>query len=237
MAAAALALLLLLAAVSTTLTLTPAPGEPALTPSPSPASGRGAEGEGTPTAEAIVARDLSGRCVPEPGRAACDPVRAALWAGDVEAWRTWAAARGEPPPTPAQVQTATINLRLGAGDPAARIDLARATGQPLPLITAVRLRLLNGRALVTGVELSNLGTAPADLSGVEVAGGAARLAPGTALPPGGRCAVGVGSTSPCPLAPAGPGLAGAFVPVLLVPGEAVHLRAPDGRLLDEFVLP
>jgi hypothetical protein len=236
-AAAALALLLLLAAVSTTLTLTPAPGEPALTPSPSPASGRRAGGEGTPTAEAIVARDLSGRCVPEPGRAACDPVRAALWAGDVEAWRTWAAARGDPPPTPAQVQTATINLRLGAGDPAARIDLARATGQPLLLITAVRLRLLNGRALVTGVELSNPGAAPADLSGVEVAGGAARLAPGTALPPGGRCAVGVGSTSPCPLAPAGPGLAGAFVPVLLVPGEAVHLRAPDGRLLDEFVLP
>jgi hypothetical protein len=25
--------------------------------------------------------------------------------------------------------------------------------------------------------------------------------------------------------------------VLLVPGEAVHLRAPDGHLLDEFVLP
>ncbi len=181
-------------------------------------------------AEVIVPRDLSGRCIPEPGRSACDPLRAALWAGDPAAWRAWAAARGEPPPTPAQVEAATVTLRLSAGDPAARIDLARATGQPLPLVIAVRLRLLNGRTLVTGLEIGNLGVQAAELSGVEVAGGA-RLAAGTTLPPGGRCVVGAGSGPPgCPLL-------GAFVPVLLGPGEAVRLRGADGHPLDEFVLP
>lgn len=185
----------------------------------------------TPTAaEVVVPRDLSGRCIPEPGRTACDPLRAALWSGDPAAWREWAAARGEPPPTSAQVQAATIILRLSAGDPAARIDLARATGQPLPLITAVRLRLLDGRALVTGLEISNLGAQAADLSDVEVAGGAARLAAGATLPAGGRCTVGAGGAAACPLL-------GAFVPVLLGPGETLRLRVTDGHPLDEFVLP
>lgn len=238
-ATAALALLLLIATAVATLTdrwgrAPSSISSPALTLTP-PASAtpgvRVGEGQGAGAiAEAIVARDLSGRCIPEPGRSVCDPLRAALWTGDLEAWRAWAAARGEPPPTPAQVQTATITLRLSAGDPAARIDLARATGQPLPLITAVRLRLLNGRALVTGLEIGNLGTTAADLSGVEVVGGAARLAAGATLPPGARCAVGADGASPCPTA-------GAFVPLLLAPGEAVRLRAVDGRLLDEFPLP
>ncbi len=246
-AAAALALLLLLTAVVATLTerwggapsatasptpagTTPPAASPPTASPPATATPVTPSATPAPAAEALLARDLSGRCIPEPGRPACDPLRAALWAGDPAAWREWTAARGEPPLTPAQVQTATITLRLSAGDPAARIDLARATGQPLPLITGVRLRLLNGRTLVTGLEIANLGAVAAELSGVEVAGGAARLATGATLPPGERCAVGAGAAGPCPLA-------GAFVPVLLGPGEAVRLRAPDGRLLDEFVLP
>lgn len=201
----------------------------AATAPPAPAS-PASLASATPPEQRLV-RDLTGRCLPEPGKRECDALRAGLWAGDPETWRRWAALRGEPPPSAAQVQTATIDMRLAAGDPVARADLARATGRPLPLIAALHVQAERGGPQVVALELVNLGAAAADLSGVMLPGGG-RIAAGATLTPGRHCTVGpAAGAAACPFTVTGAGR------LTAVPGDHLRLLTADGRELDDFVVP
>lgn len=210
-------LAILVALITGHRTEAPGPAVPSPTPTPAPA--------------VWLARDLTGRCPPEPGMAACDPVRTALWAGDVAAWQDWAARQGEPRLTADEARGRAIAMRLAAGDPAARADLARATGQPLLVIAGVQARRDGDAVHIDAVEIVNLGSAPADLAGVTVPG-FTTLGGGAALAAGQRCALGpaaAGAACPVTSPPTGP--------LTAAPGDHVPLRDAGGRILDDYVVP
>ena len=176
-------------------------------------------------------RELGGVCVTAQPGVPCDPLTAALWAGDTEAWRQWAALNGEAPPTAAAVWERTIKLRLGAGDVAARVEMARILSQPLPVIVAVEREGEGRGGRLTTLLIDNLGAAPADLSGATVAG-VGRFAPGVRLAPGQRCTVTLGGDNAgCPLTGTAAELPNP------ARGATLRLTAADGRELDAFQLP
>lgn len=182
--------------------------------------------------ERRLARDLSGACLPEPGQAACDALRAGLWSGDIDTWRRWAELRGEPAPTPAQVLARTVAMRLAVNDPAARQDLARRDGQALPVIAGVVVRVEAGRQRTVAVEIVNLGVATADLSGASIAGTDVRIPAGASLAPGQRCTLGsAAADGACPFS------AGRLDTLDGAAGTRLRLLAADGRELDSFVVP
>lgn len=185
----------------------------------------------TPVQRRIV-RDLNGGCLPEPGKGACDALRAGLWSGDMDTWRQWAALRGEAAPAPAQVQAGAIDMRLAAGDPQARASVARAAGRALPVIAGVQVREAGGVRELMGMEIANLGVAAADLSGVVVPGAPGRIAAGATLAAGQRCVIGpAAGEAACAFGVTG------MMAVDVAAGDHLRLIAPDGRELDEFVMP
>ncbi len=181
----------------------------------------------TGAAQRVLARDLTGGCLPEPGKAACDDLRAGLWAGDMQAWQRWLQSLGQPAPTQRDVFERVFAMRVAVNDPAARQDVARATNAPLPIIAGVTVtdRLM-------AVELLNFGVAPANLAGAILPGGLGTVSAGASLAPDARCVAStVAEKHTCPF-----GISGGQ-PAPVGSGTPLRLTAADGRELDVWVMP
>ena len=174
-----------------------------------------------------IERDLSGRCLPEPGQGACDATRAGLWAGDPATWNQWQRIIGGPQLVPSDVMARTMAMRLAAGDPATRVDLARGAVQPLLVISAVELASEAGAPLLVRVELANLGTAPAPLTGLRVAGLSPSAAAAT-LAPAGRVTLGEPPTA------GGASAEGTTLGAPLPADGLLRLLTADGAELDRL---
>jgi hypothetical protein len=179
-----------------------------------------------------VVRDLDGRCLPEPGAAACDPLREGLWSGDLRTWQEWMKITGGPALDAAGATDRTITMRLAVYDPGTRIGLAQAEGRPLPIIAAVGLQSTDAGEQIVALELANLGVVEADLAGMMLPGGLGRIAARSILKPGDRCTIGPGAAgNACRFSLT----SGEFAAVIA--GDHLLLSGADGAVLDDYVMP
>lgn len=179
-----------------------------------------------------VVRDLEGRCLPEPGATACDPLREGLWSGDVRVWQEWMKLTGGPVPDARDATARTIAMRLAVYDPATRVDLARADGRPLPVITSIGLQTGDAGEQIVTVEIANLGVVEADLAWMTLPGGLGQVSARGILKPGDRCAVGPGAgDNACRFSIA------RGESVAVAAGDHLQLAGADGAVLDDYVMP
>lgn len=136
---------------SPTATATPAASPPpSVLPGPTPAP---------QFSEAALLLTDSPPCIPEPGTAACDAERAALWSGDLAAW----GARGVA--TDDERFAQIVLLRARAGEPSVISNIARILGNPFLQIT--RLRFVGAAAEQADeyIEITNLGGGSQEMTG------------------------------------------------------------------------
>lgn len=139
-----------------------------------------------PWSEASVRREIDGRrCVPPAGESACDPVRLALWHGNIQAWTGLYHDLGLPPPDQARIFEETVRLRLENGDVGASAAVNRAMKLPQIRVVAVNT------AGSGWIEVANLGGAPQYMSQWMLSNGAGRyeFPPDLTLQPGESCRI------------------------------------------------
>ena len=176
--------------------------------------------------EVWLARGLAGDCLPIPPEAVCSAVRTALWAGDPDAWSSWAASTGATAPTASEAQRRAVDLRLAAGDPAARGALARGLNVPALTISAVRLRSTAGERHLTGLLIVNLGSQSGTVSAVVLPDGVIQSGQPLTLAPGEVRTLDLPDVS-------GGGPAQTRVPA----GAAVALLDAGGEVVDRYRIP